>query len=196
MGLVDRAKNILLKPKEEWQVIATETPDTGAIVGGYMVPLVLLSAAATVIGSAIGVMGVTYGVAMALIALIASVVGVFVTAAVVNALAPSFNSEANFGRALQLVVYANTAGWVGGIFNVIPVLGGVLAFIASIYGIYLLYTGFGPIMKTPDDKVVVYLIVTIVALFALYFIIAAIIGGIIFSILGVGALTGAAMFGS
>ncbi|MBC8145148.1 MAG: YIP1 family protein, partial [bacterium] len=38
MGLVDRAKNILLKPKEEWQVIAGETPDTGAMVTGYMLP--------------------------------------------------------------------------------------------------------------------------------------------------------------
>jgi hypothetical protein len=187
MSLVDRAKNILLKPKEEWQVIATETPDTGALVGGYMVPLALLSAVASIIGAAI-LGSVMMGVATGLMVLIASIIGVFVTAAVINALAPTFNSEQNFGRALQLVVYSNTAAWVGGLLNVIPVLGAVLAAIAGLYGIYLLYTGFTPIMKTPEDKVIVYMIVAVVALMAVYFIMMAILGGILFTALGVGAV--------
>jgi hypothetical protein len=144
-------------------------------------------AAATIIGMLIAG-SLMMGIATALMTVIASVVSVFVAAAVINALAPSFQSEANFGRALQLVVYSNTAAWVGGLLNIIPILGSVLAAIASLYGIYLLYLGFTPIMKTPQDKVIVYMIVSVIALIAVYFILMAILGGIIFAAFGLGAI--------
>src|SRR5688572_32611435 len=32
MNLIERAKNIIISPAKEWDVIATETPDTGKII--------------------------------------------------------------------------------------------------------------------------------------------------------------------
>ena len=43
MGLIDRAKNILLTPKTEWPVIAGESPSTGELMGGYVAPLAGIS---------------------------------------------------------------------------------------------------------------------------------------------------------
>jgi hypothetical protein len=51
--------------------------------------------------------------------------------------------------------------WVAGVLNIVPFLG-ILTIFVGIYGLYLAYLGLPVIMKTPQDKVVVYLIVVIV----------------------------------
>ncbi len=50
MNLVERAKNIIVTPKTEWPVIASETPDTQQIMVTYVMPLVVLVAIANIIG--------------------------------------------------------------------------------------------------------------------------------------------------
>lgn len=195
MGLVDRAKNILLQPKEEWQVIAAEEPNAGAIITGYVLPLAVLAAVAAAIGSYILTQSIGFSLATAVFGLISMVIAVLVASAVVNALAPTFNSEQNFGRATQLVGYSYTAGLVGGLLNIIPGVGGILAMLVSLYSIYLMYLGLPVVMKTPDDKRVVYLIIAFVALIVVYMILGAIFAGIILS-MGIGLAGAAGAFGS
>lgn len=192
MGLIDRAKNILMKPKEEWAVIEQETPDVGGIVTGYALPLILLSAICGFIGMAfIGIAGyssISAGIMQAVTVLVGGLIGIFVTSFVVDALAPSFGSQKNFGRAVQLVVYSYTPIWIAGVFSIIPLLGFV-AFIALLYTIYLIYLGLPFTMKTPEDKLVIYMVVTLVVLLVVYFIIGAILGAIY---LAMGLTAGAA----
>ena len=61
----------------------------------------------------------------------------------------------------------------------IPLLSPIAALV-SLYGIYLMYLGVGPVMKTPADKAIVYLVVSAVVLIIVYFVIglatAAVIG--------------------
>jgi hypothetical protein len=192
MSLVDRAKNIIMSPKTEWAVIAGEPADMGSILTGYVIPMALIPAVASFIGYGfigVGFMsGITVGIAMALISLVVTILAVVLTAFVINALAPSFDSEKDLGRAMQLVAYAYTPGWVGGILNIIPFLSW-LGSLFGLYGIYLMYLGFPHTMKTPEDKVVVYMIVTVVILLIIYFILGAIFTGIIMSIFGVGIMS-------
>jgi hypothetical protein len=191
MGLLDRVKSILLSPKTEWEVIAGEKPDPGQIIIGYVLPLALIPAIATIIGMGIVGMGpfasVSYGIAMGVVSFITSLVGVYITALVVDVLAPTFGSEKDFGRSLQLVAYSWTPAWVAGILSIIPALG-VLGTIAGLYGIYLMYLGLPPIKKTPKDKQVVYLIVSFVVLIVVYMVIGAILGAIVLGIFGVGMM--------
>src|SRR6266704_1281620 len=49
-GLLERAKNILLKPNAEWPVIAAETTSTGKLYTGYIVPLAAIGPIASIIG--------------------------------------------------------------------------------------------------------------------------------------------------
>ena len=39
MNLIDRTKNILLSPEQEWQVIDEEVTSVGGLYIGYIVPL-------------------------------------------------------------------------------------------------------------------------------------------------------------
>ena len=56
---------------------------------------------------------------------------------------------------------------MAGIFYIIPSLG-VLAVIAGLYGLYVLYLGFNtPMMDTPKDKIISYLVVSIVVVVVL-----------------------------
>jgi hypothetical protein len=50
-----------------------------------------------------------------------------------------------------------------------------------------------PLMKTPQDKVVVYLVVSIIVLIIVYAVIGAILSLIVMGIFGLGAISSAAM---
>ncbi|MBE0645720.1 MAG: YIP1 family protein [Bacteroidetes bacterium] len=192
MNLVDRAKNIIMSPKTEWEAIANEPADMGGIFTGYVIPMALIPAIASFIGYGfIGlgfISGVTWGIAYALISLLSSLIGVFLLAFVINLLAPSFGSEKDQGRAMQLVAYSYTPMWVGGILYVFPVIGAIGA-LFGLYGLYLMFLGFPHTMKTPQDKVVVYMIVAVIVLMIIYFVVAGILTTVIFSIFGFGLMS-------
>ena len=194
MNLIDRAKNIMLSPKTEWEAVSNEEPNVQQILISYVLPLALIPAVAVLIGwGVIGMWGFTsfnYGIAVALVQLLNAFIAVLVTSFVIDALAPSFGSEKNFGRVLQLVAYSMTPVWVAGIFNIIPSIGW-LGSIIGLYGLYLLYLGITPMMKTPEDKRIGYLIVSIIILLVVYFVIAAILTAILFAIFGLSAFTAA-----
>ncbi len=192
MNIVDRAKNIIITPKTEWPAIAAEEPNVGQIISGYVIPLALIPAIASMLGYGVVGRGMassfTWGIAMAIIGFVVALGGVYLTAFVVDYLAPNFGSQKNFGRAMQLVAYSYTPAWVAGILNIVPVLG-VLVLIASIYGLYLMYLGFPHTMKTPDDKVVVYMVVSIIVLIVVYFVLTALLTAIVFGIFGLSAMS-------
>lgn len=193
MGLIDRAKNILVNPKEEWAVIEQEEPNIGALVTGYAIPLILLSAVCTFIGfafisSVYRGLGMGYAIGMAVAQLLTALIGLFISAFVIDALAPSFGSEKNLGRAMQLVVYSGTAAWVAGILNILPFLMWV-PMIAGLYGIYILYLGLPHMMKTPDDKRIIYMIVAFVVNAVVVMVLGGILATTLLGAFGVAALT-------
>ena len=168
MNIVDRVKNILLQPKQEWPKIAEETTDIKTLYTSYIVILAAIPAVATFIGfTFIGTMGIRfsmgYGLSLMISSYVLSLLGIFVAALVIDALAPSFASQKNLTQALKLCAYSYTAYWVASILMVIPMLA-ILVLIAGLYGVYLFYLGLPVMMKTPQDKVVPYMIVAIVVL--------------------------------
>ena len=185
MNLIERAKNILISPAKEWDIVAGEEPNVNKIFTGYVIPLAAAAAVAAFIGyGLIGfnmlgyrMSGIDWGLYQALVSFIVSVCSVFLTAFVVDALAPSFGSEKNFGRSFQLVAYSYTAGWVGGLFQILPVIA-FLGTILSLYGLYILYLGMPKLKNTPADKHIGYFVVTLIILIAVYIVI-----GIILSII-------------
>ncbi len=169
MNLIERAKNIIISPAKEWNVIADETPDTGKIITGYVLPLAAAAALAAFIGlgligvSFLGVRvaGVEWGIYAAIEVLVTAILGVFISALVIDALAPSFGSEKNMARSVQLVSYSYTPVWIGGLLAILPVLRWIGAIAGAAYGLYLLYIGLPKIKKTPADKQVGYFVVSL-----------------------------------
>lgn len=170
MNLIQRVQDILLRPATTWPAIEQEPGDVASIYKNYVLILAAIPAVAGFIGmTLIGVGGfgmhirvpflwgltnmvVSYGLSLAM---------VFVVALIVDALAPTFGGTRNQVNALKLVAYGATAGFVGGIFGLIPSLS-VLGLLAALYSIYLVYTGLPVLMKCPPGKAAGYTAVVVV----------------------------------
>lgn len=181
-SLVERVKAILLKPKETWPEIAGEAATPGDIITRYAIPLALIGPVASFIGGqlfGINAIIATYkpglmaGLTTAILSFIMAIIGLIVMALVVDFLAPKFEGQAGRTQAFKLCAYSLTAGWVAGIFGLIPSLG-ILGLLAAIYGIYLFYLGATPVMKVPEAKAGGFTAVTIVAVIVIYFVMAAV----------------------
>lgn len=197
--LVERAKAIIMKPAETWQIIATEPATPGDLIVRYAIPLIAIGPVAGFIGGqlfGIGAFGFSYkpslmaGLTSAIMQFVLGVIGVIVLALIADWLAPKFEGQSNRTSAFKLAVYSGTAAWLAGIFGLIPMLG-VLGLL-GLYSIYLLYTGATPMMKVPQDKSVGYTAVTIIAAAVLYFVVGMIGTAVTGAVVGTAALVGGA----
>jgi hypothetical protein len=167
-----RAKSTLLTPTAEWPVIAAE-PDT---VKNLYVSYVLIMAAipplamflsTTVFGVSVPFLG-TYRIGLfssltsAVTTYVLGLVGVYILALIVDALAPTFGGQKNRVQALKTVAYAYTAAWVAALIGIIPGLTLIATLVGVVYSIYLLRLGLPFTMKCPDEKAVGYTAVTII----------------------------------
>ena len=181
MNLVARAKAILMTPKQEWPVIDAEPLNVRELLVGYVLPLAAIGPVASFIGVTVfgfgGVFRIPVGsaISMAILSFVLAVISVFVLAWVINALAPQFGATQDMSQAIKLSAYSATAGWVAGIFYLIPSLW-LLAAIGGLYGLYLFYLGLPILMKAPADKTVTYMVVIIVSVIVLYWITSLIVG--------------------
>ncbi|MEZ5703585.1 MAG: Yip1 family protein [Burkholderiaceae bacterium] len=170
MNLVQRVQDMLLKPKETWPVIAAEGGDVKSVYTSYLVYLAAIPAVATFLGMSVfgmSFLGATIripimsGVASMVVGFVLSLVMIYVLALIANALAPTFGGEKNLLNAVKLVAYGATAGLVGGVFNLMPMLS-LLGVLAGLYSIYLIYTGIPVMMKAPQEKALGYTAVLLV----------------------------------
>lgn len=183
MNLIERAKNIIVKPKEEWLVIERENTPIPQLVVSYLIPLALIPAIAAFIRYGLigfgqfGGATIAWGLKQAIISFVSTVGGVYLTAYIIDLLAVNFGSVKNYRRAMQLVVYSYTPMLLAGVFQIIPLLS--FLSIVGLYGLYLLYIGLAPLMKTPADKVTGYFVVSLVVMIAIYIVISAVLVTII-----------------
>lgn len=172
MNLIERAKNIMLTPKTEWDAIAVDPAPTATLVTAYVLPLAAVSAIAHFISSAVIGTSIPFGgtfrmpmgwaLGMMVYQLVMSVVAVFLLGFIIDVLAPTFGGQKNFNQAVKVAAYSYTAGWLGGVLGIIPWVGWILGLILSLYGIYLLYLGLPKLMKNPPEKSVAYTVVVII----------------------------------
>jgi hypothetical protein len=185
MNLVDRVKNILLTPKTEWPVIASESTSVMTLYVGYVVPLAAIGAVARLIGAllfsfaflfAAGFgMPIVWVLSQAIVHFVLALVGVFVVGLIIDALAPTFGGQKNQLQALKLAVYASTPSWIASVVLILPPLG-ILVGLAALYNIYLLYLGLPVLMKAPQEKAVPYTVVVIICAFVVALIIGVVVG--------------------
>jgi len=184
MDLVKRVQGIILKPKDEWAKIKDEPTTVPQLFTQYAAILAAIPAVAMFLGWALigfrvpfsGASWTGRGLLYAIFSYVLGLVSVYVFGFVVNALAPNFASTQNLPMAMKLAVYSMTPGWVAGIFYLIPSLG-ILATLGSLYGLYVLYLGFNhPLMGTPKEKVVSYIVVSAVVVIVLQLVIGVILG--------------------
>lgn len=183
--LLARIRNIVADPRGEWPLIATEPGDPMRLLVGYVAVLAAIPAIAGLIGSTLVGTSVSAGqihdpllfaLIRALISYLFSFVIVYLTALVIDVMAPLFETQRNFMNALKLAAYSFTPVWLIGIVLLIPGLR--FLSILGLYAIRLLWTGLPPLMGTARPKVLPYAISIVVAAFGITLAMAVIQGAV------------------
>lgn len=170
MRIIDRAKALILRPEQEWRVIAVEPADTKSLFTGYAMPMAAIPAVAGFIGAALfaGFLGNTLGVRIGIVSLllqsivgyVLGLAGVWVWGKIIEALAPRFGGVADETAAMKLAVYSPTAAWLAGAFAIIPPL--AILGILGLYSLFLFYKGAPILARVPADKVLVFTLAVVV----------------------------------
>ncbi|HEY3278645.1 MAG TPA: Yip1 family protein [Syntrophorhabdaceae bacterium] len=186
MELVERAKAIILKPRETWETIRSEKVTVAELFTSYACILAVIPSVASFIGlSLIGIgvpfigwwrQPVIHGIGHIVLSYILSLAGVLITTYIAAMVAPHFGSRRDMTAAAKAVVYSFTPVWVAGILNIFPPLG-TISWILGLYSLYLLFLGLPLMMETPAEKKTGYVVV-VVAVTILVMITISIMGGL------------------
>jgi hypothetical protein len=172
--LLARIRNIIADPRSEWPLIATEPGDPMRLFVGYVAVLAVIPAIAGFIGTSLVGVPVSAGrlhdpllpgLVRALMSYLFSFVIVYLTALVIDVMAPLFQTGRNFTNALKLAVYSFTPIWLIGIVLMVPGLR--FLSILGLYAIRLVWTGLPPLMGTPRPKILPYALSIVVAAFGI-----------------------------
>lgn len=210
MSIVQRAKNIILNPSDEWNVIADEPATISGLFTGYAAPLALMPLVSTILFSGIlgisaaDMMGLGGGMSLDLMAIsgmaafsfILSLVTLFIMATVVKLISPSFNGMSDKVQAMKLMTYASTPSWVIALVSWIPFLGGLLSFAAIAYVVYLIYLGLHPVLGVSKEKIAGFTVVIVLIYAVLMFVISGIVAGLLYSMFLGNPMMGGALSGA
>ena len=194
--IINTAKQFIVSPKSEWEVVKEDTDTAHQHVMRYVLPLALISAVAIFIG--VGLIGyrvlgyrvqsVSGGLAQAIMSLASILIGVYLSGFVIHKLAPTFDTTISLDKAVKLVGFSYTAILLAGVLNIFPPLT-FLTFLGGLYSLYILYIGFKPMTNVSDEKSTSYFIVSLLVIVGVYIIIGIILAGIV-GVLGFRVLGG------
>jgi len=189
-GFIDRILELLVNPAEEWGKIKEEgADDLWRYLLSHLTPIIFLNVVSYFVG-VVFVGSKTLGTPIvqhlsaaraffATVLLAAAYVGIiFIGAIIVKLIATSFDSEQDENNAFKLVAFSLYPLLVFGSLHIIPTL--KAGTMAGFYGLYLLYTGFPVLLKTPKEKSAGFTLVislTIIGMLALAFSLINIVSG-------------------
>ena len=166
--LILRIKNIILKPKDTWQTIKTEEATIKSIISQYLIFLAIVPAVAAAFYfrdrftefAAVALVG-------ALLFAVLNIVGIYVTAKLVQVLAAKFEATTTDIDVFKLIAYSMTPALLGTVLFLIPLLTGV-AFIIALYSLFILYVGFPVLISCPDAKRLPFSLLSMVIMYAIF----------------------------
>ena len=186
--LVTRVQAILTSPKSEWPIIADEPATAADIYRNYVLILAAIPAICSFIQSSIvGIripfagtirVGIVTGLGGAVVSYVLTLAGIFIMAAIIDALAPRFGGSKNQVQALKTAAYAYTAYCVAGVGQIIPLIGVLVLLAGGLYSLYLLYLGLPFTMKSPPDRAVSYTALVMVCAFVIGLVVAIVTGAL------------------
>src|SRR2546422_302966 len=158
--LFRRARNMLFRPRNEWNAISAEFTNASTIYKSYVIPLSAVGPIATLLGALVfGKVGTMFGpvnasLGAALEGAVAHYVlglaSVYALAIALDVLAPSFGAQSNRVQALKLAAYASTPSWLLAALLLVPQFG-LLVLLGLVYTLWLLALGVPVVMKVPGN---------------------------------------------
>ena len=180
----NRARNLIVGPKAEWNVIQTELLGKDAIVKGYAVPLIMIMALCSIVGSIITVSNIGYAIIKALGIFGFTYAGMYISAIIINELTTSFNSKKDLDTTFKLVVYSFTAYFIiSALVFLWPPLG--MLYVFGLFSVYLFWEGTTILLGTPEDNKVGFVVVSALVIGGIFAILYLILGGILTTVFAV-----------
>jgi len=191
MEFFDRAKAILFNPKEEWVVIEAENPPHAKVFAGYLLILALIPAIVIFIRIYWAFSFASYGfnasffestalkwaIISALTQTVLIIVSAYSAAAIINAFSEQYGRTKDFNQAFALVAYSFTPLCVAGILYIYSPLAFLVPLVGC-YGFYLLYLGYESQLKPAADKKIACLIISLIAVVAVWAILSKVVPAI------------------
>lgn len=177
--IIQRAKNILINPAEEWKVIKEESTDRSGVIRSYALPFISLLAITTFLGMFIFRNYMTAGIMVtsAIVTFIGAFLSIYISAYFINELASSFESKKDLNSSFKLVVYSYTALLIShAIANLLLPLFFIAIF--GVYSAYIMWMGLGPMMETPEEKKVVYGTISSLTILVVYLLMNTLLGAL------------------
>jgi hypothetical protein len=178
------ALDIITDPARGWEKHRHDFLNEQHVLKGYALPLMLLAAAATVLKLGVFQGNPSAGVIVALIQIVVGIASLYVVSFVVNFLASKFDGTPSSSDAFTFVAFSNTAGWIGGVLSVVPIIGWLASMALWLYGFYISYKGIGPCLNVPQAKQMTFFIVMVLAIIVVSFVVSALIGALTFAVIG------------
>jgi hypothetical protein len=165
-SFIDVVKTVFFKPKDFYQGMST--------TGGFPSPLIFL---AVCLGISAFLSAIIWGtVAGFFYFLIFGLIMSFIGAAILYFIAQQFfEGKGTYEGTYRVVAYAGVVSLVSWL-AVIPVLGGLIAFLAFLYGFYLQFIGMEKVHKITQGQA----IVTVLIAIAVYIILGILVPGGLF----------------
>lgn len=184
-NLFKRVFAILFSPSREWEKISKEKPRVPMMIFGYLLVLSLVAFTCIFIGSLLNLFRnpwVSFDMLFSIyfikvsifsfIKMLALIGSPIIAALIINSLTPSFKTEKNFGRVMQLTTYSFTPVLVAWTLYIIPFpFIDYLMQLISLYGIIILLLGFKKILTIPENKQVGFYFTMVGILYGVYYMI-------------------------
>ncbi|OFX43701.1 MAG: hypothetical protein A2046_03560 [Bacteroidetes bacterium GWA2_30_7] len=160
--IINRIRNIVFIPVNEWEVIKNENHNVQRILVNYLLPIIFTIGLADLLGGLIfeSFFSLTYRVLSACFAMFIPFVTIIVTSFLISILAPSFGAKNDFSSSLKLVTYSFSIQLVLNIItNLLPFLS--IIGILGLYYIFIIWHGVVPVMNVSGEKRVSFVILSV-----------------------------------
>ena len=162
-----RARNFITSPGEEWQVIIEEQANRSVVIRNYLLPFIFLLAITTFLGIFLFRNYVTVSIMVlgAVVNSLGAFLSIYISAWIINELAPRFESKKDFTSSFKLATY--TAVFIThSIASLLLPLYFIVIF--GLYSVYVLWMGLGPMMETPKESRLIYGIICSLTILVVY----------------------------
>ena len=161
VAILNKAKKIITDPVGAWSELKNENSSIESIYKDYVIFLAALPPAAGFLNGLLfhgRLFGnffsslFTYGLQLG---------GLYLSAMLIEWLAPKFEGGGSRAEALKLAAYSATPVYLAGALNIFPIIGFLASFVAAVYSIYVFYLGITPTVRVAENKRVVFILAMI-----------------------------------
>lgn len=175
---LERALNLIIAPRAEWDRIAAERQSVSGLLLGYVAPLAAANGAALFIGN---LLGQRYDIGLSAVSaaglFLVILLGAYLCGRAIEWMAATFGGEQNLAASMQLAGYAATPALIAGLFQILPPIGWLS--VLGLYGLYVLYLGIVPMKKAPDGRRATYFFAILGVSLVVFLALSALYGGVL-----------------